>query len=265
MKAPICPRCQGELSEPSAWHSAWQCARHGSVQPLRLAHVPSAEGLQTCSNRPPRRCGCRGPYPRAGWTPASPARVMTAAGPGVLVPVRAKSGRRPGGDAGHLRGAGPGLGAGLAGLDGPDPGEGFAAGPPHALVQFGNHEFPLWSVESPGAAVFAGRCWPTGCGSPCGPTWPAPSRRSACPWGSAGSRAGTGRPVRRALAAAALLKDLKDPAAQRRTRSGLRMAPPGLRCRATPARDAGPYDEPSCASTFTPTPPRRTAPTRPPR
>jgi hypothetical protein len=24
------------------------------------------------------------------------------------------------------------------------------------VVQFGHHEFPLWSVESPGAAVFAG-------------------------------------------------------------------------------------------------------------
>ncbi len=103
---------------------------------------------------------------------------------------------------------GLGLGAGLAGLDGPDPGEGFAAGPPHALVQFGNHEFPLWSVESPGAAVFAGEVlanwlwiilWPdTARHSPAGAPVPA---------GPAGSRAGTGRPVRRALAAAALLKD----------------------------------------------------------
>jgi hypothetical protein len=51
---------------------------------------------------------------------------------------------------------GLGLGSGLAGLVGPDPGEGFAAGPPYALAQYGHHEFPLWSVESPGAAVFAG-------------------------------------------------------------------------------------------------------------
>jgi hypothetical protein len=51
---------------------------------------------------------------------------------------------------------GLGLGAGLAGLNAPDPGEGFATGQPHALVQFGNHEFPLWHVEVPGAAAFAG-------------------------------------------------------------------------------------------------------------
>jgi hypothetical protein len=51
---------------------------------------------------------------------------------------------------------GVGLGARFAGLPGPDPGEGFAAGPPHALVQFGHHEFPLWHVDAPDLAAFAG-------------------------------------------------------------------------------------------------------------
>jgi hypothetical protein len=51
---------------------------------------------------------------------------------------------------------GVGLGAHLAGLPGPDPGEGFAAGPPHALVGFGLHEFPLWHVDAPDRAAFAG-------------------------------------------------------------------------------------------------------------
>ena len=51
---------------------------------------------------------------------------------------------------------GVGLGAGLAGLPGPDPGDGFAAGQPHASVRFGGHEVPLWLVESEGKAVFAG-------------------------------------------------------------------------------------------------------------
>src|SRR5580693_4642051 len=97
-KAPICPRCQGELSEPNVWHSGWRCARHGTVQPLRPAHSPTAEGLHA---------------------------LLTQAAVPVWLPW-------------------------------PDPGEGFAAGPPHALVQFGHHEFPLWSVEAPGAAVFAG-------------------------------------------------------------------------------------------------------------
>ena len=51
---------------------------------------------------------------------------------------------------------GVGLGARFAGLDGPDPGRDFTAGPPDASVQFGNHEFPLWHVEAPERAVFAG-------------------------------------------------------------------------------------------------------------
>ena len=51
---------------------------------------------------------------------------------------------------------GLGLGAGFAGLTGPDPGADFAAGPPHAFVQFDNHDFPLWHVDAPRRAVFAG-------------------------------------------------------------------------------------------------------------
>ena len=70
--------------------------------------------------------------------------------------VRAQPGRRPGRDAGHLRGAGGGPGRAVRRAAGPDPGEGFATGPPHALVQFGHHEFPLWHVGRAGAAAFAG-------------------------------------------------------------------------------------------------------------
>jgi hypothetical protein len=51
---------------------------------------------------------------------------------------------------------GVGLGAGLAGLPGPDPGDGFAVCQPHATVKVANHEAPLWLVESHGKAVFVG-------------------------------------------------------------------------------------------------------------
>jgi hypothetical protein len=51
---------------------------------------------------------------------------------------------------------GVGLGAGLAGLPGPDPGDGFAVGQPQASVRVDGHEVPLWLVESDGKAVFAG-------------------------------------------------------------------------------------------------------------
>jgi hypothetical protein len=158
MKAPICPRCQGELSEPSAWHSAWQCARHGAVLPLRPAHVPSTEGLHALLKPAAVPVWLPWPIPLGwlvtGYTGAADDRSGTR---GCVV---ALSGPNPVGGPGEMllisEEPGLGLGAGLAGLDGPDPGEGFAAGPPHALIQFGNHEFPLWSVESPGAAVFAG-------------------------------------------------------------------------------------------------------------
>ena len=158
MKAPICPRCQGELSEPSVWHSAWQCARHGAVQPLRPAHVPSVEGLTGLLKAAAVPVWLPWPIPVSwlvtGFTGAGDDRSGTR---GCVV---ALSGPNPVGGPGEMlvvsEEPGLGLGAGLAGLAGPDPGEGFAAGLPHALVQFGHHEFPLWSVESPGAAVFAG-------------------------------------------------------------------------------------------------------------
>lgn len=51
---------------------------------------------------------------------------------------------------------GVGLGAGLAGLPGPDPGAGFATQAPDATVKVGNHDVPLWLVEAEGKAVFAG-------------------------------------------------------------------------------------------------------------
>src|SRR5712672_1649345 len=145
MKAPICPRCQGELSEPSAWHSAWQCARHGAVQPLRPAHVPSAEGLQALLKAAAVPVWLPWPIP-LGWLVTG----FTGAGDersGTRGCVVALSGPSPVGGLGEMlvvsEEPGLGLGAGLA-------------GPAHALVQFGLHEFPLWSVESPGAAVFLG-------------------------------------------------------------------------------------------------------------
>jgi hypothetical protein len=51
---------------------------------------------------------------------------------------------------------GVGLGAWLAGLAGPDPGVDFAAKAPNAFVQFDNHDFPLWHVDAPRRAAFAG-------------------------------------------------------------------------------------------------------------
>jgi hypothetical protein len=158
MKVPICPRCQGELSEPSAWHSAWQCALHGAVQPLRPARPPSPEGLRALLKAAVVPTWLPWPLP-AGWLVTG----FTGAGDdrsGTRGCVVALSGPNPAGGLAEMvvisEEPGLGLGAGFAGLSGPDPGEGFATGSPVACIQFGLHEFPLWHVESAGAAAFAG-------------------------------------------------------------------------------------------------------------
>lgn len=52
---------------------------------------------------------------------------------------------------------GVGLGARHAGLDGPDPGAGFDAGPPDAKVEIAGHPTALWSLPTENdSAVFVG-------------------------------------------------------------------------------------------------------------
>ncbi len=52
---------------------------------------------------------------------------------------------------------GVGLGAAYAGLDGPDPGEGFDSGPPNAKIQVLGHPTALWCVGgADDRAVYAG-------------------------------------------------------------------------------------------------------------
>ena len=158
MKDPVCPRCRGALTEPSAFHSSWQCALHGAVQPLRMTRSPSPEALRALLSRALVPVWLPWPLP-IGWLVTG----FTGAGEpggGTHGCVVALTGPNPVGGLGEMllisEEPGLGLGAGFAGLPGPDPGYGFASGPPHALVSFGNHEFPLWNVDAPGAAAFAG-------------------------------------------------------------------------------------------------------------
>lgn len=52
---------------------------------------------------------------------------------------------------------GIGIGAAFAGLGGPDPGEGFDAGPPNAKIDVLGHPTALWCVDGqPDRAVYAG-------------------------------------------------------------------------------------------------------------
>ena len=158
-----CPRCGRTLHEPTVWSSAWRCDWHGEVHPLRPAFSPSREGLEGLLRT--LRPGTAGvpawlPWPLpVGWLVTG----FAGAGDertGVRACAVALSGPNPlGGPADMVVVAeepGVGLGAGLAGLDEVDPGAGFASAPPVATASFGNHDFPLWLVDAPERATFAG-------------------------------------------------------------------------------------------------------------
>jgi hypothetical protein len=155
---PTCPRCGGPLTGPNPWFSGWRCDLHGEVHPLRADYTPSTEGLRGLLGDARVPVWLPWPLP-VGWL------VTGFAGAGDVrsgsrAAAVALSGPNPVGGPGELllisEEPGVGLGAWFAGLPGPDPGAGFAAGPPDALVRFGHHEFPLWHVETPDRAAFAG-------------------------------------------------------------------------------------------------------------
>ena len=157
-KVPTCPRCGSPVHEPSAWSSAWQCDVHGEVHPLRMVYSPSAEGLGGLLRGVAVPVWLPWPLPR-GWLVTGFAGAGDERS-GTRGCVVALSGPNPVGGPGEMllvsEELGVGLGAGFAGLDGPDPGSDFAVGPPHGSVRFGNHEFPLWHVDTPDRAAFAG-------------------------------------------------------------------------------------------------------------
>lgn len=131
---------------------------HGEINPLFPAKLPTTEGLRVLVRQAKVPVWLPWPLP-TGWLVSG----FTGAGDertGLRASAVALSGPNPlGGPAEMLIVAeepGAGLGAGLAGLPGPDPGDGFAAGQPHAFVKVAHHEAPLWLVESHGMAVFVG-------------------------------------------------------------------------------------------------------------
>jgi len=154
----VCPRCQRIAHAPTAWSSAWRCDVHGEIYPLAPAKIPTIEGLHVLVGQAKVPIWLPWPLP-TGWLVSG----FTGAGDertGTRGSVVALSGPNPlGGPAEMMIVAeepGIGLGAGMAGLPGPDPGDGFATDTPHASVRVANHEAPLWLVESHGKAVFVG-------------------------------------------------------------------------------------------------------------
>jgi hypothetical protein len=159
-----CPRCGRLVHEPTAWSSAWRCDLHGEVHPLLPQFSPSADGLEGLLRLAKVPVWLPWPLP-VGWVVTG----FAGAGDertGSRASVVALSGPNPLGGAGDLlviaEEPGTGLGAGLAGLDTVDPGAGFAVDPPSAAALFENRDVPLWLVDTPDKAVFAGEakgCW----------------------------------------------------------------------------------------------------------
>jgi hypothetical protein len=167
MKAePTCPRCGDRVHAPNLWSSDWSCAMHGAVLPRQPPRKPGPEGLAATLHD--ARVPVWAPWPLpVGWLvtgfvtvgddrSGARASAVALSGPGMVVT----------GPADMLLIAeepGLGLGAHYAGLDGPDPGEGFDAGPPHVKLEVSgpsaacDHSVPMWAVPAgPDRAVYVG-------------------------------------------------------------------------------------------------------------
>ncbi len=154
-----CPRCGGAVRPPGLTHSQWLCDTCGVVSPLHTARRVNAEALGAVVGKAADAgipMWCPWPMP-VGWTVSGFAWVGDDRD-GVVATALACTGPAPlsSGPADLALVAeepGTGLGAYIAGFDGPDPGQqlaGAVAGQePHAKVKAAGRPTPLWSVAVP--------------------------------------------------------------------------------------------------------------------
>lgn len=146
-----CPRCAGPLRAPGFWSSAWQCERHGDVNPFHAAPVPSLAAVERLVADSPRvPVWVPRPLP-LDWTVTGVARAGDDR-TGVVASLVAVSGPHPthGGPADLLLIAeepGVGLGARFAGLAGTDPGP-CPDAPPDYKVEAAGHPTALWRTAT---------------------------------------------------------------------------------------------------------------------
>ncbi|MBQ1084078.1 MULTISPECIES: DUF6758 family protein [unclassified Nocardiopsis] len=150
MKAqPSCPRCGRAVQPPGLWTSAWRCDAHGAVAPLQGVRAPGPAALDSLLSQAGVPVWIPWPLP-TGWVVTGFAEVGDERS-GALAVAVALSGPNPLGGVGEAvivaEDPGIGLGARIAGLEGPDPGHGFDSGPPDAKVRFDGHEVALWNLD----------------------------------------------------------------------------------------------------------------------
>jgi hypothetical protein len=156
---PTCPRCGGSVRPPGLWNSAWQCDRHGPVSPLQPVARSDAEFLEHVRVQAKVPLWLPWPLPTA-WVVTGYAYAGDDRSGGVATAVGC-SGPAPLGGAADLvlvaESPGVGLGARLAGLPGPDPGDGFDDGPAHAKLDAAGHPTAMWNIDAgPDNAVYVG-------------------------------------------------------------------------------------------------------------
>ncbi|MEO3805760.1 DUF6758 family protein [Nonomuraea sp. B1E8] len=157
--AATCPRCSGRLHEPSAWSSAYRCDTHGDVLPYQPPLPPTSTALEAIRKSSVVPVWLPWPLP-AGWLVTGFGEVGDQRTGGRASVVALSGPSLTEGPADLLIIAeepGIGLGAAYAGLDGPDPGSGFDAGPPNAKIQVLGHPTAMWCVNGQAdRAVYAG-------------------------------------------------------------------------------------------------------------
>lgn len=158
---PSCPKCGGRVRAPGLFADSWQCDAHGAVHPLQPVVPPSVEALAVVVGRTRVPVWMPWPLP-VGWLFAGVACAGDDRSGGRATAV-ACAGPGPLGGPGELvlvaEELGVGLGAGYAGLDGPDPGTRIRVDrPPDVKVLAGGRPTPLWHVVGvpDDRAVFAG-------------------------------------------------------------------------------------------------------------
>ncbi|MCK9921353.1 phosphotransacetylase [Frankia sp. AgPm24] len=155
--AAVCPRCLAELRPPDLWNSQYRCERHGEVSPYRAAVSSREQALHMLATTSTVPVWLPDPMPvhwyvsGVGWAgderSGPRASALAAAGPCPL-----------GGPAEMVLVAespGIGLGARLAGIQGPDPEA--LPGAPEAKVEAAGHPTAMWPVAvPPDRAAFVG-------------------------------------------------------------------------------------------------------------
>ncbi|NEE04116.1 DUF6758 family protein [Phytoactinopolyspora halotolerans] len=153
-----CPRCGRSPQPPGAWSNRWTCGEHGEIFPLSPVAAPSARLARQLGERSDVPLWLVWPLMR-GWVVGA----LLSAGDdvhGVQGTAVAISGPNPFGGAADLvlvaEEQDVGLGAGLAGVEGRDPGDAVKA-EPQARVEVDGRTVPLWCVTGhPDRAVYAG-------------------------------------------------------------------------------------------------------------